>query len=127
MMAELLFFNMTLATQADPEFDARRYKRGDVITIQNDNYPWNPETLATYGKLVKAPGIDRADFVELKAKSPFSVDEHQRIRWWTAKDIVNIPATVNLPNAQAFIATHMEKHPAAANIGLFSIDLKPVR
>jgi hypothetical protein len=127
-MAELLVLRVSRSGHADPDVDAKRYKLGDVITIQDDGYEWSADDTETgHAKLVKAPGIPKQDFVQLLAKGALNPNEHQRVRAWKFTDIVNIPATVNLPNATAFIATHCEQHPALPTSGIFDIDLRAVR
>jgi hypothetical protein len=127
-MAEFLVLKVSRSGLADADADAKRYKLGDVITIQDDGYAWSAlDTEAGHAKLVKAPGIPKEDFIQLLSESAPNPNEHRRVRLWMFKDIVNIPATVNLPNATAFIATHCEQHPALPVSGLFDINLRAVR
>jgi hypothetical protein len=126
-MAEFLVLKVSRSELADADADAKRYKLGDVISIQDDGYAWGAEATSDYARVVKAPGLPKEDFIQLLSKSAPNPGEHQRIRLWMFKDIVNIPATVNLPNAQAFIATHCEQHPALPTSGLFDIGLRAVR
>ena len=127
-MAEFLVLKVSRSQLADADADAKRYKLGDVITIQDDGHQWSTVELETPdARVIKAPGIPKEDFSQLLSKSAPNPNEHQRIRLWVFKAIVNIPATVNLPNATAFIATHCEQHPALPTSGLFDINLRAVR
>jgi hypothetical protein len=127
-MAEFLVLKVSRSALADADQDAKRYKLGDVVTIQDDGHPWS-EVEANHpdAKIVKAPGIPKEDFLQLLSESAPNPNEHKRIRLWTFKDIVNIPETVNLPNATSFIATHCEQHPALPVGGAFDINLRAVR
>jgi hypothetical protein len=122
-MAEFLICKVVRSTNANPDIDAKRYKQGDVASIQDDGYQWGAEATSDYARVVKAPGIPKEDFIQLLAESAPNPSEHKRIRLWVFKDIVNIPETVNLPNATSFIATHCEQHPALPVSGLFDINL----
>jgi hypothetical protein len=122
-MAEFLICKVVRSANANPDIDAKRYKQGDVASIQDDGYQWGAEATSDYARIVKAPGIPKEDFIQLLAESAPNPNEHRRIRLWVFKDIVNIPETVNLPNATAFIATHCEQHPSLPVSGLFDINL----
>jgi hypothetical protein len=123
-MCECLVLKVSRASLSDKDQDAKRYKPGDTISIQNDGYPWGAEATSDYARVVKAPGIPKEDCGQLLAGSAPNPNEHKRIRLWTFKDIVNIPETVNLPNATAFLATHCEQRPALPVEGVFDIDLR---
>jgi hypothetical protein len=126
-MAEFLVLKASRSALADADQDAKRYKLGDTISIQDDGYQWGAEAASDYARVVKAPGIPKEDFIQLLSESAPNPNEHKRIRLWVFKDIVNIPATVNLPNATSFIATHCEQHPALPVGGAFDINLRAVR
>ena len=53
-------------TSNDPRKDVRLTKRGDVIAVQPDGWPWGKEEVAaTFWRIVKIPGAAVGDYAHL--------------------------------------------------------------
>lgn len=53
-------------TSDDPRKDAQLTKRGDVICVQPDGWPWGKEEVsAAFWRIVKIPGVSVGDFAHL--------------------------------------------------------------
>lgn len=111
-MAELLIRIVDKTTSADPVFDALIAKRGDVVTIQNDGWPWSPaERAGNPWVIVKAPGVSAALLTSFIAKDDGDPAQHfvprrRALRFdvslWQAQGSPNI---TSVAQAQAFRVT----------------------
>ena len=64
-MAELLV-RVVDKTNDDKKLDAQCSKRGDVIVVQPDGWPWGREELKSeVWRIVKLPGVDPGTLVDL--------------------------------------------------------------
>jgi hypothetical protein len=64
-MAEILLRIVDSVTD-DPKMAERASKRGDVISVQRDGWPWGREELKSeFWRVVKMPGVDPRDLADL--------------------------------------------------------------
>lgn len=71
-MAELLMMVVD-KTHSDPSVDPRCFKRGMVICVQPDNWPWGLEELRNPDwRILRVPKADPDDLLGLTAEEPFT-------------------------------------------------------
>ena len=70
-MCELLVRVVDKSNPDDPYLDARCTRRGDVITVQPDGWPWGvQEQLSPDWRIVRVPGVSVGDAASLLAPEP---------------------------------------------------------
>lgn len=70
-MCEILVRVIDKTNPGDPYLDAKCTKRGDVISVQRDGWPWGvQEQLNPDWRIVKIPGVSVDDVASLLAPEP---------------------------------------------------------
>lgn len=93
-MAEMIVMAIDKVNTESPYLDAGCYKRGDVIIIQEDGWPWSEEERNhPRWRIVKIPGVPASRLSAFMASEPgdrvqnpmlqrrgfkFDLDEHER-------------------------------------------------
>jgi hypothetical protein len=101
-MAELLVFTATQSLHGDPEIARGQYLPGQVISIEADGHPWAPGDAAGHARIIRLPGIDPRNLVDLLSPSAPREGEHQRHRVWYLPEYAALADRIEGMSARAF-------------------------
>lgn len=128
-MAELLVMVAQVSPHPDAGITAMQFHQGDVITIQEDGYPWSAGDLAGHATVIKLPGLLVSDLIQLtgstvtQANSLGQVPPNDtllpstdlpQLRLWNLIDWTTPIRPNENANAQAFIASRCKQKPPQA-------------
>jgi hypothetical protein len=74
-MAECLVFITDKVNPHSARMNAECPKRGDIITVQDDGWPWSPAERVFPFSVVQVPGVDAADLSAFLAPEPDDADK----------------------------------------------------